>query len=149
MTSYLGIITQLLKVLFFFASPFHADVLPCTSRGPAAWGNGTAFCGAELKGFTLHHFQASLSTSLLLCACSWREKRFIKWISLQWLWITCRILISNFFFLFSPLLRWKEKLFLCNWDLIPLSKGRRQRDIVFWIWSQHREKIRIHVVEQW
>lgn len=58
MTSYLGIITWLLKVLFFFAPPL--SMLMC-SRAPQgaqpAWGNAPAFCGAELKGFTLHHFK--------------------------------------------------------------------------------------------
>lgn len=43
--------------VFFSYFLFHSDVLLWASRGPAAWGNHAAVCGAELKGFTLHHFK--------------------------------------------------------------------------------------------
>lgn len=78
MTSYLGIITWLLKVLFFCPSPLHADVLPCTSRGPASLRECSSLLWSRVERFYFASFQASLSTSSLLSACSWREKHSLN-----------------------------------------------------------------------
>lgn len=55
----LGIITRPFETALFFPPPLSILMCSCAPQGAQhlQGGNHTAFCGAELKGFTLHHFK--------------------------------------------------------------------------------------------
>lgn len=112
MTSYLGIITWLLKVFFFLPLPSPCWCAPVHLKGPSQL-EGMLQPSVEPSWKVLLCIISSLTFNLFTVVCMQLEREtFFKWISsLQWLWITWRILISNFFSFFL--------LFFCfylDWD---------------------------------
>lgn len=137
MTGYLRIITRLLKLL------------PPPPRGPAAWGNCTAVCGAELKAFILHHFKPHFHPPTV--ACVQQETPAVSLI----IFFTVVAFPENsdltFLFCFCLRLKLEEKWLWRICGIIPscLSKSKTLRETFFWIRLQDTCRIRTHVVEQW
>lgn len=123
--------------LFFY---FYSDVLLWASRGPAAWGNHAAVCGAELKGFTLHHFKPHFQPPYCCLRAAGDGSSFINYIS------SLRRLLGNLedsdmilFFGFISDWNWKKNdCVLEELSVIPLYLNKGKMHLFFCIWSQHR-----------
>lgn len=126
----LGIITRPFETALFFPPPLSILMCSCAPQGAQhlQGGNHTAFCGAELKGFTLHHFKPHFQPPHC-CLCAAGESSS----SLKVPYFFIAVALSNpeyshlIFFVFPwTEMERKKNVFWCNWHLIPLSKGKRK-----------------------